>query len=607
MMGINEIRQSSVVQGVGPGSLTVLQDGSTVIIPGVDAWFISANGYQNLPHQAMLQDKLLAENLGVEFFVQPPAQRLADEADTDYLQVSLFPKWVVCYSCGNTFELGISEPKRPKCQQCSDKGNNFKQMVQVNFVVACENGHLDDFPWKAWVHRGSHNICSTPKLTFKAKGAVSLSDQRISCSCGKSRNLQGTNEPDTLKNKLSSDGEEFLCTGARPWLRDSVKDCDKPMRMVLRSSNNLYFASTTSSILVPTSSTAPAEVYELVKNHHNSGSYLFILMANNYDYSALANTLPVIDSKYYKECSVSDLALALSDLYPNPDVDQIVDTSVSTPFDRTPEWNALQTAREHDDLIVRPQELAIENSSLLASLIAIPKLKKTSALKGFSRLDPTDIPPAQGRRLLRRNPFEYGSNWFPAVRHTGEGIFLSLDNAAIKKWQSKDQVINRISRISSNLADSNKEFIGAELSPKLVLLHTLSHALINELVIECGYTSAALAERVYGENDQAGLLIYTASADSDGTMGGLVEMARPEVFIPVMQRAIDKSHWCSNDPVCMELGNLGQGTYGANLSACHNCSLIPETACEFFNLGLDRALLIGDVTGKFDGIGFFES
>ena len=92
----------------------------------------------------------------------------------------------------------------------------------------------------------------------------------------------------------------------------------------------------------------------------------------------------------------------------------------------------------------------------------------------------------------------------------------------------------------------------------------------------------------------AGILIYTSGGDSEGTMGGLVRMARPGYLEETLKRALINSSWCSVDPVCTEIGSsTGQGPNSANLAACHNCALVPETSCEMFNCYLDRVLVTG--------------
>ena len=132
--------------------------------------------------------------------------------------------------------------------------------------------------------------------------------------------------------------------------------------------------------------------------------------------------------------------------------------------------------------------------------------------------------------------------------------------------------------------------------------------MINTFIYECGYGAASLQERIYisdGPNNMAGVLIYTAAGDSEGTMGGLVRMGNPDYLERIVEKAIESSKWCSVDPVCMEVAeNGGQGPDSLNLGACHNCALVPETSCEAFNSYLDRAMLTGTVENK--KMGYFN-
>jgi len=127
---------------------------------------------------------------------------------------------------------------------------------------------------------------------------------------------------------------------------------------------------------------------------------------------------------------------------------------------------------------------------------------------------------------------------------------------------------------------------------------------INQLVFECGYSTASLRERLYVSSDpnapMAGILIYTSSGDSEGTLGGLVRLADPKRFYDVVLSAVERASWCSADPVCAEVANAGD----ANMAACHSCVLLPETSCETFNRGLDRAMVVG--TPSDPDAGFFS-
>jgi hypothetical protein len=103
----------------------------------------------------------------------------------------------------------------------------------------------------------------------------------------------------------------------------------------------------------------------------------------------------------------------------------------------------------------------------------------------------------------------------------------------------------------------------------------------------------------------AGILIYTASGDCEGSMGGLVRMGEPENFARIFEAAVSDAAWCSADPVCTESGtNGGQGIDGLNIAACHCCTLLPETSCECFNSLLDRSLITSRLPGT--NLGFFK-
>lgn len=145
------------------------------------------------------------------------------------------------------------------------------------------------------------------------------------------------------------------------------------------------------------------------------------------------------------------------------------------------------------------------------------------------------------------------------------------------------------------------------ITPKFFLLHTLSHLLIKQLSFECGYSIASLSERIYCAEEaegksMAGVFIYTASGDSEGTLGGLVRQGRPDALPRIFRKAILNAQTCSNDPVCIL--SHGQGRESLNLAACYACGLLPETCCEERNGFLDRGLIVGTFEKK--DIGFWR-
>jgi hypothetical protein len=589
--------------------MTVLQQGVTVIIPGVDAWYRKADKTQDIPIDCRVTDINLAENLGVDFFAVPPAAGINPAQQTEYINAPIFPRWVACSVCKALTKLPDSATSLEPCQTCHAGGKKWAKNIQVNFVSVCESGHLDEFPWVEWVHESWNPSCSNPKLKLESKGSGDLKGQRISCqSCTKSRSMDQTSSSDSegtfLSRKLNSSGVVHYCSGARPWLRDKDDSCGNQIRMILRNSNNIYYSATADSILVPPKGIETATLKDLVEPKIHI--YTARAAAFKYNYEKLVQWMTLSDAELFEGVDEAELLATVKILIPNkavvdvPDVDDLQSTI------KEPEWEALNTFQENTSLTVR--SVSYEKGSIpgIANIAAVPVLNKTTALRGFTRLIPGVLDLAEGKKLLRRNPFAKNSNWLPAVRHVGEGIFFTLDEAKLKTWEKQPALISRMSTIEQNLAKYGHLTLRNTPTPRSVLLHTLAHILIQELVLECGYTAAALAERIYSGDDKAGILIYTASADADGTMGGLVEMSDPKIFGRALANAIANAQWCSNDPVCMELGEEGQGHHGTNLSACHSCCLLPETACQNFNQALDRATLIGDLTAKGTFSGFFS-
>jgi hypothetical protein len=149
-----------------------------------------------------------------------------------------------------------------------------------------------------------------------------------------------------------------------------------------------------------------------------------------------------------------------------------------------------------------------------------------------------------------------------------------------------------------------------EFSPQYVFLHTFSHLLIRQLSLYSGYSVSSIKERIYcsfknGTEKFSGVLVYTASSDSDGSLGGLVRLSEPSILEKLISDMLNDAEWCSMDPFCKEsFGEHAQGIDSLNYSACHACTLLPETSCENGNILLDRVSVLGrsdiELVGIFD-------
>jgi len=244
-------------------------------------------------------------------------------------------------------------------------------------------------------------------------------------------------------------------------------------------------------------------------------------------------------------------------------------------------------------------------------VLLLERLREVNALIGFTRVEapeessaPDDRPPMA--ELSREKP-----EWVTASEVHGEGIFIRFDENAVALWEHQKSVQSRSRKLeaghqgwrNSRNLDPNQGYPGI----RYVMLHTFAHLLIRELALECGYNAASIRERIYANSDtespMAGVLLYTAAADSDGTLGGLVELGKPDNLGSLILQAIDRATICSSDPLCSE-HNPGKDSSLHN-SACHACTFVAETSCERGNRYLDRALIVN--TFESQNAAFFDS
>jgi hypothetical protein len=252
---------------------------------------------------------------------------------------------------------------------------------------------------------------------------------------------------------------------------------------------------------------------------------------------------------------------------------------------------------------------------------AVARLREVRALAGFSRVEPYPVSGeriAQALRDGRISPLsKTPRNWLPAAEILGEGLFLRLRSAAVDAWIHENPGValraKQLNLRSAAFAEARGYERTYDITPRLLLVHSFAHALIRTISIDCGYSSSALRERLYVSEEgphgpaMGGVLIYTGSPDSEGSLGGLVRLADPSQLERIVMRAIQTAHWCGSDPVCSETDPAQSGDRVSG-AACHACLLVPETACEKFNRELDRTILIGRVA---EGVqrgwrGFFE-
>ena len=474
-------------------------------------------------------------------------------------------------------------------------------MEQTSFLAMCHRGHVREFPWLEWVHRSATPSCQGP-LKLLAGGGSTLLNTWVVCECGAKRSLGGITQasasgPSTrLSNTLRASGDPFLCEGERPWLADhEPSGCGHPLLGARHEASNFYFARTQSAIFLPRADSSMLAKLEMPPL---AGRLRRLSKDSGGRGNVSAELFRLVVEPYLTGEDATAIALAFQSWKtgggPEPDV--------SKGFRQT-EFEALQREQQAEGLIVRRRSMESYSAAMqdvFSQVNDIPQLRETRALVGFSRIyaDTPSTLEEQRRQLFRHPPRR--ASWLPAQVVHGEGLFLALDEERLQKWEATQEVQDRAAllQVAYEAAHRRRGLAAKSVTPRLILLHTLAHLVINRLTFDCGYSSASLRERLYvgeeGDSDMAGILIFTAAGDADGTMGGLVRMGQPDRLEPLIRSALRAATWCSGDPVCMEAAQYGgQGPDSCNLAACHNCALLPETSCEEFNRFLDRAMVTG--------------
>ncbi|HBT17606.1 MAG TPA: hypothetical protein DEB05_11705 [Firmicutes bacterium] len=597
----HSVRAAQAVLQYGVGAMVDFPD-QTLVTAAPEYWSETKRIY----------DDRFAKALSVDYFAMPTN-----------ISYARFPEWYFCPKCRKFQPIAkwVSEHKKQakarvletdehmvKHMQCLDC---HQDLVVARILTVCEHGHINDFPWVKWVHRQSKKpICATPFLKFKtgASGTEGLEGLSISCSCGASATLRGAFDKDRFeKLDKESDSNDFCCEGGHPHKHIREKCACYP-RTVQRGSSSVYFPVIYSSLVIPPyadklnarieKSKAFADCMTIIEDEE-PGERI----------DTIKKRLTKWTEKIASETGAvkSDIERILSSKWLEDGDSEIDVTSVKY---RAEEYEALGgeiSAASGSLGDFSREEMPNDEYNLphVKSVSLIDKVRVVNALIGFSRIKPVMGKEDAGFVHIK----EPNTQWYPAYEVRGEGVFIKFKQNDIDEWISNNaSVIERSERISDNYAIS---FIGQNypriITPKFIMLHTLSHLLIKQLSFECGYSIASLSERIYCAEDSdgkqmAGIFIYTASGDSEGTLGGLVRQGRPDAFPRIFRKAITGAKTCSNNPVCIL--SHGQGRESLNLAACHACALLPETCCEERNGFLDRGLIVGTFEDK--DMGFYS-
>ncbi|NUU41848.1 DUF1998 domain-containing protein [Tardiphaga robiniae] len=588
------VRRGQLIAPFGVGSMNDFRNDEALMCAGLDEWFRSP------PEETLrITEERLAARLNCSFFIKPPDFSESEGGPKYKIPHVRFPLWHYCPRCFRMKKTTLFGGQPVCTEQTCSKSKHGRRMIPVRIVAVCENGHIEDFPFKRWIGCTCASEYDS-RMFFKAgRSAASLAGIKIECeACDRRRSLAGAFEEGAL-GKI-----DVQCCAAQPWLgrETGVHSCSAGLQTLQRGGSNIYFPAVQSSIYIP-----PA--------HSSETDEIRRVLDEPVMWSALTSGLE--DGKIIKMAAeivarmgqVDATALAAA---AQARLDSSGTPNVATTEEdfRRQEYEVLRAGVSNptDELFV--ERLDGDQYDWLGHFFKrvglVRKLRETRVLTGFSRLVPkTD----RGDPAVQRLSIDGSINWLPAMEVRGEGIFIEIDSDAIDSWIERSKAPGRLGSLLTEF--NNRRLIRSlsarNIDARFMMIHTLAHALIKELTFSCGYGSAALRERLYCNLEDPnqpmnGFLIYTASGDSEGTLGGLVSEARPGRLQRLVEDALRRSQWCSNDPICME--SPGDGAMTSNLAACHGCVLLPETSCEEGNRLLDRGLLVGQV--RRPDLGFFH-
>lgn len=652
MSKTNNVRSSQILSPFGVGQIVNFPEEISVMICGLSLWDESiARAKQNQGADRITEDELrfnesrLQNLLNVSYFVKPLEYKTSG-AKNNHLKIPAvrFPGWHYCTNpkCGRIKQEPLNAANaKIECTTCWDGKSKYKsKMLPVRFVAACPDGHIQDVPFKEWVHNGPVPKDSRAhELSYHTGGGSGdLGSIFLKCSCGESRSLAG------LMN-IRKDGEDIFdsalarigfkpedehkfdktnpnkdnplgqyCKGHRPWLGfDGVNNgtkCNNHLQVLIRGASNVHFSEIQSAIYLPEGSTKAnqyvLEVIDYFGKEELKG--FFSQDQGTVMLPTILNTHRVVSKGLISKAKL--LSGVIEEITQDDSVEDELGLAPELKL-RFEEYNYILAGRDSENTdfkaIVKTFNGYSEQALLekyFENVVLIEKLKETRVFKGFARINPNN-------KLNKEELSNTHVNWLPGIEVFGEGIFLKFRDDLVDNWlaENSENFSGIIQRYNVAMSKRRPQDEARELNPFFIAMHTFSHLLIKRLCFDCGYGSSSLRERLYFSSDPEsrmnGILIYTSSGDSEGSLGGLVRQGKEKNLGQLVKNALEEARWCSADPVCSDIGNSsGQGPDNVNGSACHNCCIVPETSCEEFNMLLDRTTIKGTLENN--DLGFFK-
>ena len=583
----------------------------SVVVAGLDAW--------DKPREHVVIGRLLTavqQRLGPQVAYLAALPWIPEEKGPGIdpsrfvgVPVLPFPRWMRCTMCnllstcdGGHFTLKEDRyrPQRTRYVHATCMKNakvKNPTVVPARFVLACGRGHLDDFPWDEFVH--GFQPCPKRDVDgglemYDVGSGMRSTDVTIKCTRCERSALMASVYAQSLSHKRLLP----RCRGRHVHLRTyDQKGCSLTPSPMLLGASNMWFPITRSALALP--STEADEIARAVDEAWGSLASIPQRVVFDYVINDKAELAPL------RDYAADAVWVAIEE---RRSQDAEAPTSNSSDLKR-PEWERFidpSGAQPSPDFEVLERPVPSHYATAIATITAVTRLRSVVALVGFARIEAPDSGVIEDADVLHDEAplATSGPYWVPAAEMRGEGLFIRLPEQRVRAWSDRVVRSERVARVlgvPGGASSSN--------TPRFLLLHSLAHLIINGMALDCGYSAASIRERIYssdgdaGEAPMAGILLYTAAPDAEGTLGGLVSLAEPDRLGRILDQALRRAAVCASDPMCADHVPSDHDTsrHGA---ACHACLFLPETSCECGNRYLDRSALEPTLTER--GIAYFD-
>jgi hypothetical protein len=603
---LTPVRLSHLCGSQGPGSIVKNVEGLSVVIKDIRYW-ASTSQIEKL--EALYNVRRVKECLSIYADLKmPPVAQEDEHGEIKGVTIPsiVFPNYAVCNKCNklhlNPWNASNNFSGKVYCQNqnCHSK----YPLIQGGWCNISEYDQLSEVDWSSICHSDAKD----PRQKKCKSTNLQLKKSKIKCSVCKSE----SNYINRKNTKMITD---------QPWLNTLMEDTNtykeaednkKPQPMIKRqlvevNNPQVYMPVLVDGLVIPPESNN--------QNHENlieelSQKSLLVKELASKKLPSLVRDMNIRKAAAEFNCSIEDIKNAVESLN-KPAITEEESLGIEGNM-LVEEYQALITPAHFPkgaDFITTHltryfKSLEVTDSlspfkKMINTIVSVDRLRKINILQGITRLEVSNNDDGEeGQIKSITSPDIVGqSTWLPAVELFGEGLFFTIEEGVLETWESLPSVTERAEEIKDRLDNSDHFIDQSPVDARFILLHTLAHLIIRELELICGYPASSLEERIYSSREKGmqGVLIYTAVADINGSLGGLMEQAEPKRFLALLDGAFKHADWCSLDPICSE--HKAQGPSGLNKAACHACSLLPETSCKYGNTLLDRVFIRGNKDG----------